>query len=279
MLNNNNKKVILVILDGLNYETAITRMGYMQHLVENGIAQRYKINTELPTLSRPLYETILTGTPPHIHGVVNNNVVRKSSEKSIFELAKENGLKTAAAAYYWISELYNNAPFDIINDREQFNDKQNIQYSKFYFDDVYPDTHLFADGEVIRKNFSPDLLLIHPMGADYVGHLYGSESKEYQNKAIEIDSLLSMFVPIWLKENYQILITADHGMDKFGNHGGVENVERKVPLWTIGDCFSHVAIDEDIPQLMLAPLICNLLHINKSDKMLKTDLLGLTFCY
>ena len=35
---------------------------------------------------------------------------------------------------------------------------------------------------------------------------------------------------------------------------------------------------EDIPQLMLAPLICNLLHINKSDKMLKTDLLGLTFC-
>lgn len=274
------RKVILVIIDGLNNETAITKMGFMQHLVENNIAKRYKINTELPTLSRPLYETILTGTPPHIHGIVNNKIVRKSYGKSIFELAKESGLKTAAAAYYWISELYNNAPFDLINDREQYNENQNIQYGKFYFDDAYPDTHLFIDGEILRKNFDPDLLLFHPMGIDYIGHLYGSGSKEYQNKAIEVDSILSMFIPTWLKGNYQIIITSDHGMNHFGNHGGIENVERQVPLWTIGESFNHINIniDEDIQQIILAPLICELLHINKSDKMLKEDLLRLTFC-
>ena len=91
----------------------------MQHLVENRIAALYQVQTELPTLSRPLYEVILTGTKACQNGVTHNFIIRRSHEVSIFELAKSQGLKTAAAAYSWISELYNRAPFEPYNDREQ----------------------------------------------------------------------------------------------------------------------------------------------------------------
>ncbi len=268
-------KVILVILDGLNYETAIKRMGYMQHLVENNIADLYQVKAELPTLSRPLYEAILTGTAPYINGIVNNQVVRRSHERSIFHLAREKGLKTAAAAYYWISELYNKSPFDAISDREQADESQVIQYGKFYFEDTYPDSHLLIDGEILRRKVDPDFLLIHPMGIDDVGHRYGSETKEYHNKVTEVDTLLSKYIPLWIKEGYHIMITADHGMNAYANHGGIGADERIVPLWTIGACFKKMDVKEEIPQLMLAPIICRILNLAISDKMIDIDL---TFC-
>jgi predicted AlkP superfamily pyrophosphatase or phosphodiesterase len=58
-------------------------------------------------LSRPLYECILTGVPPIDSGIVHNNVARLSSQRSIYHYARDAGLKTAAAAYHWVSELYN----------------------------------------------------------------------------------------------------------------------------------------------------------------------------
>ncbi|SFG93126.1 Type I phosphodiesterase / nucleotide pyrophosphatase [Desulfotomaculum arcticum] len=270
-------KVILVLIDGLNYEVGVSRMGFLHHLVENEIAQLYKVQTELPTLSRPLYEVILTGTPPYENGIVNNQITRKSKETGLFELARNNALTTAAAAYSWISELYNRSPFNLIEDRDQKNKGMNIQYGKFYFDDAYPDSHLFIDGEVLRRNFDPHFLLIHPMGADYTGHLYGANSQEYYNITLKIDSILSTLLTLWIKEDYQIIITSDHGMSADKNHGGIAESERMVPLWTIGSSFKKSKTEPElvIPQRGIAPTICRLLNIEKAKKMLDYHIPGL----
>lgn len=262
-------KLIFVMIDGLNYETAISAMGYMEHLVEKNCSAEYKVKAELPTLSRPLYETILTGVPCYFNGIGNNNIVRLSHEKSIFHLAKENNLKTAAAAYYWISELYNKAPFDYIEDREQENEIAAIQYGKFYFDDSYPDSHLFLDGHVLLKKYSPDFLFIHPMGADYVGHTFGSGSKDYRAKTIEIDNILASLIPKWEKMNYDVIISCDHGMDEMGLHCGVEDKERYVPLWIISPRVKKGKFDITVSQLSIASIMCNLMGIQISEKMIE----------
>ncbi|WP_003543788.1 alkaline phosphatase family protein [Desulfotomaculum nigrificans] len=271
-------RVILVLIDGLNYGTALSCMGYLQHLVEQEVAQLYQVKTELPTSSRPLYETILTGTPPHIHGIVNNKMARLSREESLFSLARANGLTTAAAAYYWISELYNRAPFDPVRDREQSDTTLTIQQGKFYFDDAYPDSHLFYDGEILRIKYNPDFLLIHPMGMDYAGHLYGSNSREYNQRAIETDGLLAMLIPRWLEEDYQVIITSDHGMTSQAIHGGTGEEERIVPLWTLGSSFKKVTPRGQVPQLGIAPAICKLLNIPPTKKMIDYRFPGQTFC-
>src|SRR5471030_790081 len=66
--------VILVVLDGLNYEVARHAMGHLQAYVGAGRAALYKLECELPALSRPLYECILTGVTPIDSGIVHNNV-------------------------------------------------------------------------------------------------------------------------------------------------------------------------------------------------------------
>lgn len=81
-------KVILVVLDGLNYQVARDCMGYLNGLIEQQRATLYPIQCELPSMSRPLYECILTGIRPVESGIVNNDIARLSHNDSIFSLAK-----------------------------------------------------------------------------------------------------------------------------------------------------------------------------------------------
>lgn len=268
-------KVIFVLIDGMRYDTALQCMGYMNHLAEQKKASRYKIKTEIPSLSRPMYETILTGVVPSEHMITANQVCRMSKEKSIFNLARENKLTTAAAAYYWISELYNRAPFDYINDVIQDDETKAIQHGMFYFEDVYPDSHIIAQGEHIRKKYQPDFLLIHTMGVDDAGHKYGGSSAQYKEKVLVVDSIISMLIDSWTRdENTTVIVTADHGMADFGQHGGTTEAERIVPLYIIGKSVKNKVIAEDeISQLLIAPTICSLLNIKKSEKMIRETLL------
>ena len=54
-------KVILIMSDALRYDVARSHMGFLGHLVETRQATLYKIIGELPSMSRPMYETIHTG--------------------------------------------------------------------------------------------------------------------------------------------------------------------------------------------------------------------------
>jgi predicted AlkP superfamily pyrophosphatase or phosphodiesterase len=268
-------KVIAIVVDGMRYDKACEALGFIQHLVETNQAALYKMKSELPSLSRPLYEVLLTGTPASVNGITANQVVRLSTEKSLFHLAKENSLRTAASAYFWVSELYNRAPFDFIEDRDQEDESKPIQYGKFYWDDDYPDSHVLMDAEALRRKYDPHYLYIHPMGVDVKGEKYGSESKEYREQILKIGSLLAQLLPIWMKEGYHILITADHGMSETGNHGGITEGERDIPLFIISPKVETGFHEEVVPQLAFAPLVCELLGIGPTDKMISYHLPGL----
>ncbi|TCK08626.1 alkaline phosphatase family protein [Marinobacterium mangrovicola] len=257
-------KVILVVLDGLAYETARSCMGFMHALTEQGIARLYKLECELPSLSRPLYETILTGVTPALSGISHNNITRNSNQRSIFHRARDAGMVTAAAAYHWISELYNRTPYDAVRDRFTDDPELPIQHGCFYHLDHYPDDHLILDGEWLRRKHDPDFLLIHPMNIDDAGHKAGLDSSRYRNAARMADVALSHHLPEWIRAGYQILITADHGMNNDCSHGGTLAEEREVPLFTIGGRFSQVE-HTALRQTELCPLALELLGIQRSE--------------
>ena len=213
-------KVILVLSDGLRYDTAVEQMGFLGHLVESNLASLYKIVGELPTISRPMYETTHTGLPVIEHGIFSNDIVRRSNQSNIFQSVVDAGKTTAAVAYSWFSELYNRAPYDMIDDREVDDESLLIQHGRFYSKDVYPDAELFATAGMLVRKFSPDYLLIHPMGMDDTGHKYGADSGEYRIHAIRQDVILANLIPEWMERGYSILITGDHGMNADKIHGG-----------------------------------------------------------
>lgn len=231
-------RVILVLIDGLAWHTACDCMGVLQALCNAGRGARYRLQCELPSLSRPLYECILTGRTPADSGVLHNGVTRPSQETGIFHLARAAGRSTAAAAYHWISELYNRSPY--LPARDRFTDDVSlpIQHGVFYHRDDYPDDHLLLDAEALRRRHAPDLLLAHSMNVDDAGHRAGGRSADYRNAARRIDTLLAHYLTDWLADGYQVLVTSDHGMNDDCSHGGMLDEERLVPLYVFGDRFS-----------------------------------------
>lgn len=67
-------KLIVVLLDGCNADTAQECMGYLSALVAEGLADYTPHACALPALSRPLYHYILTGVLPCHSGIVHNTV-------------------------------------------------------------------------------------------------------------------------------------------------------------------------------------------------------------
>lgn len=257
-------RVILILSDALRYDVAVANMGFLGHLIESKLASLFKIIGELPSMSRPMYETIHTGVPSNVHGIVANSIVRHSSMPNIFQSVSGAGKGTAAAAYYWVSELYNRAPYDRVDDRETDDVSSPIQHGRFYTEDDYPDIELFVTAAHLIRKFSPDYLLLHPMGMDYHGETFGSDSKEYRNHAIRQDMWLAPLISEWMEAGYTILVTGDHGINRDGAHGGTTSEQRDVPLFCIqpnlkgrgdtGQVVSHLQIAPTILKLLDVPI-------------------------
>ncbi len=68
---------------------------------------------------------------------------------------------------------------------------------------------------------------------------FGFDSPQYRNAARHADIILSNYIPAWIEQGYQILITSDHGMNNDRSHGGTLPEECLVPLFVVGSQFSH----------------------------------------
>ena len=266
----NMKKTVFVLLDACQYEAGTRNLGYLEHMVEVKRAAKYKVRGELPSLSRPIYATLLTGVPVFEHGITTNDIKDTLALDSVLSICRKQGGTTAAAAYHWMSELYNTTPFRIPEDRIQIKTGKSIENGIYYWEDMYPDSHVFADGEYLRRTYDPDFLLIHTMCIDYMGHKYGADSQQYETAVAMVGHELASYVPIWRKEGYNIVITADHGMNQFGIHGGTGTAQRDTPLYIFSEKIETGDFSGNyIDQLCIAPLLCSLMGLDPSEEMMK----------
>ncbi|QOW64444.1 alkaline phosphatase family protein [Campylobacter hepaticus] len=245
-------------------------MGYLNALCKEDKGQLYSLECELPSISRPLYECLLTGIKPVLSGIVNNEL-SFSKQISIFDLCKNQGLKAGSAAYYWIFELYNKKQFQACLHRHVEDENLILPYGHFYYEDDYLDSHLFADGEHLRKKYNLDFTLIHTMNIDDAGHKFGSYSNEYINKIKKADYIISQYLPFWLEQNINVVITSDHGMGVGKSHGGLSEDEILVPFFTFGSIFS-CAQNIKIKQDEICGTICEILGL-LHDKKYNQELL------
>lgn len=256
-------KVILVILDAFGFEASTKRSGFLEHLTESGKCAKYKILGDLPSASRPMYETIMTGLPVWQHGISSNGIIRSSRCENLFSLTKKNGLVNAAAAYSWMYELYcSGKPFSVHQDRYALESSGSIMHGIYYCEDYYPDSHLYADAEFLRRMYCPDFLVIHPMNVDFAGHKFGAASREYAHAGNMTMDQIAQLYESWIKDGYELIVTADHGMDELGHHGGNEPIQRCTPLFIVSDKVAPGSYtNEELTTCIIAPLVCHLMNI------------------
>ena len=235
-------KVILVVVDGLKYRTALDHCGYLEGQVESGHARRWRMRASLPSMSAPCYESLHTGLDPAHHGITANSLLGPSTKDNIFSLARAASKTTAAVAYSWFSVLYNSAPYVAALHQETDDPDQTIQYGRFYNDadrteyhlSIPSDNDLCAQVDRLINRHAPDYLLLHTLSCDSVGHVHGGDSWQYQRAANVVDSALGHHIDTWRAGGYRVLVTADHGFTDCGYHGGTEDTVRDVAFYDIG---------------------------------------------
>ena len=137
----------------------------------------------------------------------------------------------------------------------------------FYYEDSYPDNHLYSLASSLMDKEDYDFVLIHPMNIDDSGHHFGAGSKEYSRAAMQNDHQLSTYIPQWLKQGYSVVVGADHGMSADGYHGGNSDEQRRTALYIIDEHVQKGVQAQVLTTLDLAPLLCRLLGMNPSEKM------------
>lgn len=116
---NEKPSVLLVSVDALKPEFVFEqeRMGVnlpniTKYFKEDGIAAKEGMKSVFPTFTYPCHQSMITGTNPKTHGIVNNGIFDPTGEhlgawywfannkvKTLWEAAKENGYCSASVAF------------------------------------------------------------------------------------------------------------------------------------------------------------------------------------
>ncbi|MDF2368190.1 alkaline phosphatase family protein [Sneathiella sp.] len=267
-------KVILIIMDGVGYQTARTQCGYLEGAVNAGLARCWKMKATPPTISASMYETIHTGLTPIAHGITGNTSLRRSIKPNIFSLCRAAGKRTAAVGHSYFYKLYVDQPWDPLRSVEHHDENSDIQIGRYYSMEGYGRVNPTAPAEidlcgqmiVLTEKWNPDYLLFHTCSTDSIGHFYGGDSPQYRRQTMDVDDALGRTIPILLTAGYEIMVTADHGMTAEGGHGGTEDVVCDIPFYYFGPGAGPDGL-ETLDQLGIAAAVLDRIGIAPADGM------------
>ncbi|MGQ9779140.1 MAG: alkaline phosphatase family protein [Bacillota bacterium] len=255
--------VYLIVIDGLRYDVAHSAaMPFLRSLEKT--AAWGKVRAGLPSYSRPGYARLLTGAPSELTGLTMNDQTAAAPVPTVFSLAREAGLETAAAAHYWVRELYEGPS----GPAKGFFRGRFIRHGYFYRQDDEPDARVFANAKEAVRLYRSGLLLILPASVDAAGHRAGGRSRAYREAAAAVDSLLADFCHALPQDGKSlVIVTADHGHRDAGGHGGEERTALEAPLFLLGEGVRPGRMSETVDQLDIAPTIAAALGLPMAGSM------------
>ena len=257
------RKLLLIILDGVPWRNWRRLFGNLEGWVAAGEARVWKHRAALPSISASCYATIHTGVPAVEHGCTGNGNVFYLNKPDVFSETRRAGGLTGAVAHSFWSEFFNRAPFDFVRDIE-FDEPDNpaINHGRFHTMTGYgpanqmtpSDVDLFATLTSLCARFGLNYGMLHTCTLDSMGHRFFHECQEMDHACFVMDEMLAPFIPQWRAMGYELIITADHGQDERAHHGGTTDLQRDAALYYFGPADGPPA-DTVIEQTQLAPTI------------------------
>jgi predicted AlkP superfamily pyrophosphatase or phosphodiesterase len=257
------KKLLLIILDGVPYRNWRRLFGNLEGWVASGEAQVWRMRAVLPSTSASCYASIHTGVTPQVHGCTGNHNVFRLKEPDIFSQVRAGGGVTGAVAHSFWSEFFNRHPFDMVRDIEYDEPgSTTINHGRFHTMTGYggvnqmtpSDVDLFATLTSLCTRFGLSYGMLHTCTLDSMGHRFFHDCEEMDNACYLMDEMLAPFIPRWRAMGYEVIVTADHGQDARGHHGGAGEDQQDFALYYFGHA-GGPAKDALLGQLQLAPTI------------------------
>lgn len=274
-------KLLLIILDGLPWRNWQPFMGNLEGWVQAGQARKWRMRSVLPSTSACCYASIHTGVSPQVHGVTSNEFRKRVELPNVFAAVTGAGGQTGAVTHSYWSELFNRFPFDPVRDIEYDEPDGPITHGRFHtmagysqYNQMTPsDIDLFATLTMLTERFGIDYGILHTCTVDSLGHRFGQGVVEMDNALYLLDAALAGFLPRWLANGYEVIVTADHGQTVRGHHGGNDPEMQDVALYYFGDASGPEA-DVLLDQLQLAPAILTRLGVPVPNTMRAKPFLG-----
>lgn len=269
------RKLLLIILDGVPWRNWRRLFGNLEGWVDSGEARVWKLRAVLPSTSASCYASIHTGVTPQAHGCTGNGNVFRLNHPDVFSQVRAAGGVTGAVAHSFWSEFFNRAPFDYVRDIEYDEpDSATINHGRFHSMTGYgkinqmtpSDVDLFATLTSLCLRKGLDYGMLHTCTLDSMGHRFFHDCTEMDHACFVMDEMLAPFIPKWRALGYEVIVTADHGQDERGHHGGRSALQQEAALYYFGPA-EGPAPDTVIDQLQLAPTILSRLGAPIPDTM------------
>ncbi len=261
-------KLLLIILDGVPYANWRRLFGNLEGWVEAGEARVWRMRSVLPSTSASCYASIHTGLLPQVHRIWDNADIRRLEFPDIFSEAAKAGLKTGAVTHSYWSEFFNRAPFDVVRDIEYDEPGGPITHGRFHTMKGYghdnqmtpADYDLFGTLTRLCEVKGIDYGILHTCTLDSMGHRFYHDCEAMDHACFAMDATLAPFVDRWRRAGYEVIVTADHGQDARGHHGGTGPDQRDFAFYYFGPA-KGPAPEVVLDQLALAPTILGRLGV------------------
>lgn len=274
-------KVLLILIDGVPLRNWRRLFGNLEGWVDSGAARVWTHKSVLPSISASCYASIHTGVPPAEHGCTGNMNVFRLHHADIFGEVRRAGGVTGAVAHSFWSEFFNRAPFEPVRDVEYDEPASpSINHGRFHTMTGYgminqmtpSDADLFASLTNLCTRFDLDYGLLHTCTLDSMGHRFHHESHEMDHACFVMDEMLAPYITRWRAAGYEVIVTADHGQDARGHHGGRDPLQQDSALYYFGPAEGPPE-STVIDQLQLAPTILSRLGVPIPETMEATPFL------
>ena len=194
------QRVVLFNLDGFSLHAfRRARMPFLKKMAEEHAVASEGAITVYRALTNPAFASIITGAPPRVHGVSNNNFGQPIRVDGLPDLV-------SARLYGSIHVSHFSKPhwrvrwFSLVNLGAE-------RTEELVFDTLKQD---------ILNEPETRLFIVDISETDFIGHSYGTYSRQYLRAGDKADKLIENFCA-WLKEHelyddFTIIISSDHGM-------------------------------------------------------------------
>ena len=238
----NKPQIIVISFDGLGTSDwpIIEKLpGFSRFLQKAAYCKQ--VETVYPSLTYPAHATIATGKYPAHHGIIHNTLLqpdrmdspdwywkrRYIQGKTIYEAAKEKGMKTAAFLWpvtagakidYHIPEIFANRCFDnqilvsLRNGSIRFQMEVFARYRHLMkgIQQPYLDNFIHEAVKYTLKKYEPDFTLIHYVDLDSMRHHYGHTSPKALMALKRHDDRLTELMKLMEGKDVTWVILGDH---------------------------------------------------------------------
>ncbi|KAM8909655.1 GPI ethanolamine phosphate transferase 2 isoform 5-T5 [Spinachia spinachia] len=260
------KRVVIMLVDALREDFVFGPNGrrympYTRHLVERGSSHSFVAKARPPTVTMPRIkviptvslEALTTGTIPGFIDVVMNLNSPALLEDNLIWQAKAAGKRMV---FYGDDTWVRLFPKHFM--------EHDGTTSFFVSDYTEVDNNVTRHLDSTLKRDDWDILILHYLGLDHIGHISGPHSSLIQPKLLEMDDVLKKIHGALVSKEaegslpYLLVLCGDHGMSETGSHGGSSEPEVNTPLVLISPAFKRkVGMEkpEVVEQVDLTPTL------------------------